>query len=149
MNATVVTWLLVAWGVTTLVPLVVVQLAFLLAPHSDQTKAWLIGENEEWRDRSHLRFSLGAAWADWLVTMPLFAASVVGMALAEAWGYVLFAVVGAISLYINVILWFLEKEYVYPSRGPLRYFTYYWGFFVYWGAAALLYSTVRIGGADL
>lgn len=44
--------------------------------------------------------------------------------------------------------WFTEKEYVYPSRGPLKYFTYYWGFFVYWGAATLVYSALRVGGAD-
>lgn len=34
----------------------------------------------------------------------------------------------------------------YPSRGPLAYCTYYWGFFVVWGAAALAYSTLRLSG---
>ena len=76
-------------------------------------------------------------------------AGVVGMLLSDTWGYVLFGAAGACSLYINVILWFTEKEYVYPSRGPLRYFTYYWGFFVYWGALALAYSVIRIGGIEL
>ena len=36
-----------------------------------------------------------------------------------------FGTAGAISLYINIILWFTEKKNVYPSRGPLKYFTYY------------------------
>ncbi len=148
MDATSITWVLVAWGVITLVPLTVAQLAFLLSPHSARTKEWLIGKDEDWRDKTHLRFSLGAAWADWLVTVPLFVAGVVGIALSDAWGYVLFGAAGTISLYINVILWFLEKEYVYPSRGPLKYFTYYWGFFIYWGALALAYSVLRVGGVD-
>ena len=67
-----------------------------------------------------------------------------GVLLGRSWGYVLFGAAGACSLYINIILWFTEKEYVYPTRGPLRYFTYYWGFFVCWGALALAYSAWRI-----
>ena len=60
-----------------------------------------------------------------------------------------FGAAGACSLYINIILWFTEKEYVYPTRGPLKYFTYYWGFFVYWGVLALVYSTARLSGLEL
>lgn len=148
MDPTALTWVLVAWGFVTLIPLTVAQLALLVSPNSPRSKEWLIGEGEEWRDTTHFRFSLGAAWADWLVTIPVFVAAVVGIAAGEPWGYVLFAVAGTISVYINVILWFMEKEYVYPSRGPLKYFTYYWGFFVYWGAAALVYSVLRVGGVD-
>jgi hypothetical protein len=148
MDPTVVTWVFVLRGLITLIPLTVAQLALLLSPHSARSKEWLIGKDEEWRDRSHFRFSLGAAWADWLVTIPLFGAGVVGVLLGEAWGYVLFGAAGTISLYINIILWFMEKEYVYPSRGPMKYFTYYWGFFVYWGAAALVYSVLRVGGVE-
>jgi hypothetical protein len=51
-------------------------------------------------------------------------------------------------LYINIILWVVEKEHVYPALGPLRYFTYFWGFFVYYGALALAYSALRIGGIE-
>jgi len=46
-------------------------------------------------------------------------------------------------------LWFMEKEYVYPSRGALAYYSYYWGFFVYWGALAVAYSTMRLSGIEL
>ena len=76
--------------------------------------------------------------------IPLFVAGVVGVVLGEAWGYVLFGASGTIALYINIILWFMEKEYVYPSLGPLRYFTYFWGFFVYWGGLAVVYSIFRV-----
>lgn len=148
MDPTGVTWVLVIWGVITLAPLTAVQMALLLSPDSARSKEWLIGKDEEWRDRTHRRFALGAAWADWLVAVPLFVAGVVGVLLGEAWGYVLFGAAGTISLYINIVLWLTEKEYVYPSRGPWRYFTYYWGFFVYWGAATLVYSALRVGGVD-
>lgn len=149
MEPTVVTWVLVIWGVITLAPLTAAQLVLLWSPHSARSKEWVIGKGEDWRDKTHFRFALGAAWADWLVTVPLFVAGVVGVFRGEAWGYVLFGAAGTISLYINIILWFTEKEYVYPSRGPLKYFTYYWGFFVYWGAAALVYSALRLAGVEL
>lgn len=148
MDPTPITWLLIVWGFVTLAPLTLVQLVFLLSPQSARSKEWLIGKGEDWRDKTHYRFSLGAAWADWLITIPAFAAGSVGLILGELWGYVLFGTAGTISLYINVILWFSEKEYVYPSRGALRYFTYYWGFFMYWGASALAYSALRVGGVD-
>ena len=66
--------------------------------------------------------------------------------MGHAWGYTLWGAAGTIALYINIVLWFLEKEYVYPSRGPVAYYTYYWGFFVLWGAAALVYATLRLSG---
>jgi hypothetical protein len=43
----------------------------------------------------------------------------------------------------------MEQEYVYPSRGPLAYYTYYWGFFVYWGATVVAYSVLRLVGVML
>ena len=149
MEPTLVTWVLIIWGAITLAPLTAVQLALLSSPHSTRSKEWVIGKDEDWRDKTHFRFALGAAWADWLVVVPLFVAGVVGVLRGEAWGYVLFGAAATISLYINIILWFMEKEYVYPSRGPLKYFTYYWGFFVYWGALALIYSALRVAGIEL
>ncbi len=71
-----------------------------------------------------------------------------GVILGQAWGYLLWAAVGAIALYINIVLWFMEREYVYPSRGPLAYYTYYWGFFILWGGLALAYSALRLGGIE-
>jgi len=116
MDPTVITWVLVVWGVITLAPLTAVQMALLLSPHSARSKEWVIGKDEDWRDKTHFRLALGAAWADWLIAVPLFVAGVVGLFLSEAWGYVLFGAAGTISLYINTILWFTEKEYVYPCR---------------------------------
>ena len=144
MQPTLTTWMLVIFGVVTLIPLFLVQFMALVNPSSQKTKELLIGDGEDWRDKTHFKMALAAAWADWLFFAPIFVAGSIGMLLAKPWGYALFSVAGACSLYINIILWFTEKEYVYPSRGPLKYYTYYWGFFMYWGALALIYGLARL-----
>ena len=149
MQPTPVTWALVIFGVVTLIPLFVAQLAMLTRPDCQETRNLLIGRGEDWRDKTHFRLSLGGAWADWLFFTPLFVAASIGVLLGQGWGYVLFGAAGACSLYISIILYFTEKEYVYPTRGPLRYFTYYWGFFVYWGILALAYTLVRVAGINV
>lgn len=149
MQPTFVTWALVVFGVVTLMPLIWAQWSMLIGPDNQETRDLIIGQDEDWRDKTHFKMALGAAWADWLLFGPLFLAGCVGVLLGQMWGYLLFGAAGACSLYINIILWVTEKEYVYPSRGPLRYFTYYWGFFMYWGALALAYSVVRISGVEL
>jgi hypothetical protein len=148
MQPTLVTWALVVFGAVTLAPLVVAQLAMLVKPHSQQARDMLIAKGEDWRDETHFRSALGCAWADWLLMVPLVASGSIGVLLGHAWGYVLWGAAGSMVLYINIVLWFMEKKYVYPSRGAIRYFTYYWGFFVYWGALALAYSVLRLSGIE-
>jgi hypothetical protein len=118
----------------------------LRQPHSQKAKDIMIGKGEDWRDRSHFKSAYALAWADWIFFTPVFVVGTVGVLFGQAWGYVLFAVAGAIALYINVFLWFFEREYVYPAVGPLAYYTYIWGNFVYWGAATLVYSLLRLVG---
>ncbi len=148
MEPTIVTWVLVLFGLITFGPVTAVYLAFLRDPNSPEAKDLIIGQGEDWRDKTHFRFALGMAWADIVIFARLFASGSLGVLFGQAWGYVLFGAAGTISIYINVVLWFGEKEYVYPSRGPLRYFTYYWGFFMYWGVLALTYSALRVGGLE-
>ena len=143
---TVTTWILIIFGLITCLPLLFTQLVMLIEPEGRRAKDILVGKGEEWRDRTHFRSAYGLAVADWLLFAPMFILGIIGMLLGRSWGYLLFAVSGAIALYINVFLWFLEKEYVYPSRGPLKYYTYYWGNFIYWGAASLLYGIYRLHG---
>ena len=145
---TAVTWILVIFGLVTLAPLVLAQLTILLSPNGQRAKDVLVAKGEDWRDRTHFRSAYGYAWADWVLVVPLAASGSAGVLLGHAWGYLLWAAAGAISLYINIVLWFVEREYVYPSRGPLAYYTYYWGFFVLWGAAALAYAALRLGGVE-
>ena len=146
MQTTLVTWVLIGFGVITLIPLLLSQCLMLFSPDSQKTKDLIIGEGDNWRDNTHYKLALGAAWADWIFFLPIFVSAIIGMMLSKPWGYLLFSVAGACSLYINIILWFVEKEYVYPSRGALKYYTYYWGFFIYWGALALVYGLARLNG---
>ena len=146
LEATLVTWILVIFGAIVLLPLMLAQLTILVQPHGQKAKDILVAKGQDWRDKTHFRSAYGFAWADWILLAPLFAAGSTGVLLGRAWGYVLWAAAGTISLYVNIVLWFMEKEYVYPSRGPLAYYTYYWGFFVIWGAVALGYAALRFTG---
>ena len=120
----------------------------LLQPHSQKTRDLVIGKNEAWRDKTHFKSAYALAWADWIFFLPVLVAGIIGVLLGHTWGYVLFAAAGAISLYINLFLWYFEREYVYPAVGPLAYYTYIWGNFVYWGAAMLIYALLRLGGVS-
>lgn len=143
---TIITWILIIFGLITCLPLLAAQLVVLIEPRGKKAKDILIGKGEEWRDNSHFKSAYSLAFADWIIFVPLFVLGIVGMLMGNSWGYILFAASGSIQLYINVFLWFFEKEYVYPSRGPLKYYTYYWGNFIYWGAASLLYGILRLNG---
>ena len=138
------TWLLLIFGVITLLPLMLTQLLMLVRPRSRLTRELLVGKDEDWRDDTHFRNARGLAWADWLLLLPLLVIGSIGVVKGTAWGYLLWGSSGAITLYINLVLWFMEKDYVYPSRGAWAYYSYYWGFFVLWGSLALGYSVVRL-----
>ena len=146
LQPTVITWILIIFGLITCGPLLYAQLVMLTQPHSQKAKDLMIGKGEDWRDGSHFKSAYALAWADWIFFMPVFVAGIIGVILGQVWGYALFAVAGAIMLYVNVYLWFFEREYVYPAVGPLAYYTYIWGNFVYWGAATLVYSLLRLSG---
>ena len=146
LEPTIVTWIIIIFGVITCGPLLYAQLVMLLQPEGQKVKDILIGKGEEWRDKTHFKSAYGLAWGDWLIFMPVLITAIIGMFMAELWGYVLFAIAGTIQIYINTVLCFLEKEYVYPSCGPIAYYTYYWGNFIYWGTAALIYSLLRLSG---
>ncbi len=142
---TVVTWGLVIFGIVFIfLPILYAQLLMVRRPQDQKTKDLIIGKGEDWRDKSHLRFSYGIGWADLVFWLPLLVAGSIGVLLGQQWGYVLWAASGAISVYISIVLWFAEREYVYPSAGPLVYYTYLWGFFVYWGIAVVVYSVLRL-----
>jgi len=143
---TLFTWVLVIFGAVTLLPLMLAQLAILIRPESRPAKDILIGKGEDWRDKTHFRSAYGFAWSDWALLVPLGVTGSIGVLLGQPWGYVLWSAAGTISLYSNVVLWFIEREYVYPSCGPLAYYTYYWGFFILWGATALSYTAFRFSG---
>ena len=144
LQPTIVTWIIIAFGAITVAPLLAAQLIMIIQPNGKKAKELIIGKDEDWRDKTHFKSAYALAWADWIFFFPAFIAGIIGIILAQNWGYVLYAAAGAISVYINIFLFFFEKEYVYPAAGPLVYYTYFWGNFVYWGLAALVYSVLRL-----
>jgi hypothetical protein len=141
---TIYTWFIAIFGFITFSPLFIAQFFILINPHAQKTKDLLIGKGEDWRDKTHFKSAYAFAWADWLVLMPLIVTGTSGVLFSQPWGYIIWIVAGVISIYFSIIFWFLEKEYTYPSYGPLAYYTYYWGFFLYWGIAATVYSFYQI-----
>ncbi len=147
---TFVTWILVVFGVVfVFLPILYAQILMAFRPRSQKAKNIIISKGEDWRDKTHFRMSYGIAWADLIFWLPLLAAGSIGVLLSQGWGYILWAVSGAISVYISIVLWFSEREYVYPSLGPLAYYTIYWGFFVYWGIAVVAYVVLRLAGVQI
>ncbi len=140
---TIITWILIVFGLITCLPLLFAQLVILIEPKGQKAKDILIGKGEEWRDNSHFKVAYSLARADWLIFFPILVLAIIGILQGSYWGYILLAISGAIQLYINSFLWFFEKEYVYTAIGPLKYYTYYWGNFMYWGAASVLYGIFR------
>lgn len=141
---TLFTWIIAVFGAITFLPLMGAQLMMLIYPQSQKSKDLIIGKGEDWRDNTHFKSAMAFAWADWLVIFPLFISGTIGVLTGYLWGYVLWISLGVLSIYFSILFWVLEKEYCYPSVGFLAYFTYYWGFFLYWGIIAIIYSIMQI-----
>jgi len=144
MKPTIFTWILAVFGAITFLPLLMAQLIMLFKPNSQQAKDLIIGKGKEWRDHTHYRSALAFAWADILVILPLLILSTVGVFSGQLWGYTLWLVLGILSIYFSILFWVLEKSYTYSAVGWLAYYTYFWGFFLYWGIGALVYSIIII-----
>jgi hypothetical protein len=148
LDPTSVTWILLVFGWSFIfLPMLGAQVLMVLRPHSQRAKDIMIGKGEEWRDQTHFKSAYAIAVADLVLWLPLMLAGSIGVATGQSWGYVMWAASGAISVYISIAFWFLERDYVYPKAGPFAYYTYVWGFFVYWGVAVTIYSVVRVAGA--
>ena len=141
---TVFTWIIAVFGAITFLPLFGAQLLMILNPRSKIAKDLIIGKGEEWRDETHFKSARAFAWADWLVIFPLFTVALVGVFSGKVWGYYLWIALGFLSIYFSILLWVLEKKYTYPSIGWFAYYTYFWGFFLYWGSGALVYSFIQL-----
>jgi len=141
---TFVTWFIAIFGVVTFLPLFVVQFLMLLRPDSQQTKDIIIGKGEDWRDKTHFKSAYAFAWADLLIIMPLLVSGNIGVILGYQWGYVIWVVLGFISVYFSIVFWVMEKEYAYPSCGLFAYYTFFWGFYLYWGIVAIIYSILQL-----
>lgn len=147
LEPTPITWILLAVGWLILVVMLGAQSVMAFRPQSETAKRIIIAKGEEWRDRTHFKSAYGIAVADLAVWLPILLAGSIGVVMGEPWGYGLWAASGVIAVYASVLLWFLEREYVYPAVGALAYYTYVWGIFLYWGVAATGYSVLRLASA--
>ena len=140
----IVRWGLIVFGALTFLPLLISQLILLCNPNGQKAKNLIIGKGEDWRDKTHYKSAMALAWADWAVIFPLFILGNIGVVMNVYWGYIIWICLGILSIYFSIVFWVLEKEYTYPSCGWIAYYTYYWGFFLYWGILAAAYSLIQI-----
>lgn len=141
---TIITWIIAIFGAITFLPLMTAQLIMLFRPNDQKTKDLIIGKGEDWRDITHFKSALAFAWADWLIIFPLLVAGTTGVILGHFWGYIAWLALGVVSIYFSIVFWIMEKEYTFPSAGWFAYYTYFWGFFLYWGIVAVIYSLTKI-----
>ena len=144
MKPTVFTWILAGWGAITFVPLFVAQWILILAPKSSLASDLLIGKGQSWRDQTHFRSALAFAWGDILLLLPALILSYVGILSGQTWGYLIWFALGIVSVYFSILFWVLEKSFTMESYGWFAYYTYYWGFFLYWGIGASVYSAFQL-----
>lgn len=138
------TWIIAIFGAITFLPLLIAQLIMILNPNSQATKGLIIGKGQDWRDKSHFKYSIAFAWADWIIIFPLLVIGNTGVFMGQLWGYIAWVALGVLSIYFSIIFWVMEREHSLPSCGKLAYYTYFWGFFLYWGIAAVVYSILQI-----
>lgn len=143
-EATIITWIIAIFGAITFFPLFGAQLVMIFKPNSRIARDLIIGKGEDWRDKSHFKSALAFAWADLLVIFPLLILSIIGVFTGQLWGYMIWLALGILSIYFSIIFWIMEKEYSYPSCGWFAYYTYFWGFFLYWGVGAIVYSIIQM-----
>jgi hypothetical protein len=139
-----ITWFIGVFGTLIFLVLILANLILLIKPQSQITKDIFIGPGEDWRDKTHFKSANAFAWADLLIILPLVVFGNIGTLQGQSWGYVIWIVLGTISIYFSIVFWVLEKEYTYPANGPFAYFTYVWGFYLYWGIAAVIYSIMTL-----
>jgi len=144
MEPTIYTWILAIFGAITFLPLIAVQFFMLINPNSRQVKDQIIAKGKEWRDHTHFRSALAFAWADILIILPMLVLGTFGVLSGHLWGYGIWLALGVLSIYFSILFWVMEKAHTYPSCGWLAYYTYFWGFFLYWGIGATVYSSIII-----
>jgi len=144
MKISVITWLIIIFGIITFLPLMYSQVMLLIKPNGRLSKDLIIGKNLDWRDKTHQESALAFAWADLLIVLPTIIIGTIGILSEQIYGYLVIMIPGAIAIYFSLVFWVMEKKYSYTSIGYLAYYTYYWGSFLYWGVGVLINSILTI-----
>jgi len=143
-ETTIITWLIAIFGAITFLPLFGAQLVMIFKPNSQKAKDLIIGKGEDWRDKTHFKSALAFAWADLIIILPLYVLGTIWVFNGQLWGYIIWISLGFLSIYFSIVFWVLEKEHTYKSVGWIAYFTYFWGFFLYWGLGVIFHSTLQM-----
>jgi len=147
LEPTPLTWILSIIGVVIYLPAVYIQARAVASPHSQKTKDLLVGKGGDYHDRTYFNFCQGTGWADLTMTLPLCLLGSVGVLFGRPWGYMAWLAGAFITVYIHLVLLFIEGRHIYEKWGPLAFFTYGWGLWVYWALVVIGYSLVRVSSA--
>ncbi len=140
---TTITWILLIVGIIIHLPLFYAQILMVRDPDSQKTKDLMIAPGQDWRDTSNKEFSLGFAWGDLLIYVPVFLIGTIGVFMGTTWGYLFYFATGLLAIYFSIVFWVAERKYTLMTNGPLMYYTFFWGFFMYWGIAVLIHSILK------
>ena len=143
---TPVTWVLSIIGVVIYLPVVFIQVLAIRRPHDQKTKDLLVGKGGDYHDRTYFTFCQGTAWADLFVQIPLVVIGGVTVLFARPWAYLLWFAGASITIYIHLVLAFVEGKHMLSKWGTLAFLTYGWGLWVYWAVIVVVYCLVRITG---
>ncbi len=143
---TFVTWVLSIIGVVIYLPAGYIQAAAVFRPQDRRTKDMLVGKGDDYRDETHLAFCRGAGWADLFVQLPLVIVGSIAVLSGHAWAYLPWFAGACITIYIHLVLLFIEGRHIYHKWGAPAFLTYGWGLWVYWAVVVVIYSLVRMVG---
>jgi hypothetical protein len=138
------TWILLVFGMITLLPLIAAQTVLLRDPESRRAKDLIIGKGREWRNSTHRKSAIAFAWSDILLVLPLFIIGSTAVLSGASWGYLLWIALGFICVYFSINFWVMERATSVKYHGWFAYLTYYWGFFLYWGVGVIIYSFLQL-----
>lgn len=140
------TWILSITGVVLYLPAVYIQARAICKPHARKTKDMLVGKGYDYHDKTYFRFCQGTGWGDLCIQIPLVIGGCITVLFGVPWGYLLWFAGAAITLYIHLALAFIEGAHIYATWGPMAFFTYGWGIWVYWAIIVIPYSLARVSG---
>lgn len=132
-------------GVILYLPAVYIQVLAVFRPHDQKTKDLLVGKGCDYHDRSYFGFCRGSGWADLFIQLPLVIGGSIGILFSRSlWVYLIWFAGACITLYIHLILVFLEGRHIWTKWGKLAFFTYGWGLWVYWALTVAIYCLYSV-----
>jgi len=131
-------------GILIYLPAIYIQALAVFRPHDRKTKDMLVGKGGDYHDKTYFTFCRGTGWADLFIQLPLVVVGSITVLFGQPWAYMIWFAGASITIYIHLVLVFVEGKHIYTNWGPLAFFTYGWGLWVYWAIIVFIYSLVRM-----